>query len=335
MAPTTFPKGSVVITGASGQDGLLATELLLRRGYSVFAIIKDSANLNFFQELIPNAFWMPFSGLDRFSEFTQGGEGLNAIIHLASNSSVPQSWLDPVNTLSASIQTLRPILAIAERFDAPLILAGSSQIFAPSDDPISGEVAPMPQSPYGVGKLAAQNLLRVLRAEGRVRGSNATLFNHDSPLRAPYALMSRLSSDFLGHIQGRESRIVVPNPHVGRDFSWAPDFVKVLCNPEFWESGEDIALGSGVATTIHSLVQTAAETLDIGEENFDYVTTEVEDRPTISGGREATLAFGFEQTIESKFVLSKIIELLLRESNVARGLGDTKRAILLRLVDEM
>ena len=325
----------MVITGASGQDGLLATELLLRRDYLVYAVIKDSAPIGYYKKLIPNAFWMPFAEFNQFQDFITASAGLSAIIHLASNSSVAQSWLDPLKTLSDSTQTLRPIMGLAERFDAPLIIAGSSQIYSPSKNPITDEVAQMPQSPYGVAKLAEHHLLRMLREAGRVRGSNLTLFNHDSPLRAPSALMSRLSRDFLGLIQGRLSRIVVPNPHVSRDFSWAPDFVKVMCNPDFWHSGRDIALGSGVATTINSLVQTAADSLSIGQEKFEYVTSNVDARPTISGVGATSQAFGLQQTIESKFLLSKIIEMLLDESSEARSPSDTKRAILLRLVDAM
>lgn len=332
---TKLTENCVVITGASGQDGLLATELLSRRGYSVFAIVKDAAPIYIYQRLVPKAFWMPYSSLLLLAEALRSGSRIRAIIHLASNSSVGQSWLDPVKTLLDSSHSLRPLVELAETCDAPLVIAGSSQIYSPSEKPVSNRSELSPQSPYGVAKLAEYHLLRMLREEGRVRGSSVTLFNHDSPLRAPSALMSRLSREFVGVIRGDMSRVVVPNPHVSRDFSWAPDFVKVLCNPDLWDSGKDIMLGSGVATTIHSLVQTAAGSFAIEDENFEYLTTKVDHRPTVSGDGATAKAFGLRQTVESKFLLAKIVELLLEESNEARSPGETKRAILLRLVDAM
>ena len=44
-------KKSIVITGAVGQDGLILSKLLLKKGYKVFGIVKNK-NLKIQKELL-------------------------------------------------------------------------------------------------------------------------------------------------------------------------------------------------------------------------------------------------------------------------------------------
>ena len=325
----------MVVTGASGQDGLIATELLTRRGFEVYAVVRDSVDLVEMQNLIPAARWLSFSQLTEAQGHIQTNSRVLSVIHLAAQTSVQSSWKDPLGTLAYSIQILKPALLLAQRTEAPLILAGSSQMFSTLEERVSETTAPDPGSPYGLSKLVGHRLLDFTRKTAHLRGSNVVLFNHDSPLRAPSALMPQLASQFTKLIHGHLDLITVPNPALQRDFSWAPDFVRVICSQELWESGEDIILASGNATSIEALVRAVVRDFSLQDDILSFHHTEVDYSPTTGDPRTAIEKYGLRQTIPSSLLLSKIVEMLIAELRGTMPIRDRKRAMLRRLVDDI
>ena len=103
---------------------------------------------------------------------------------------VPHSWAAVADTLEGAA-TITAELLEAVRDHAPgahVVLATSREIFGPDAPSPQREDSPCaPNSPYGVAKLAAHQLVGLLRAHHGLHLSSAILFNHESPRRGDLA----------------------------------------------------------------------------------------------------------------------------------------------------
>ena len=78
---------------------------------------------------------------------------------------------------------------------AHVVIASSREIFgaARAEPPARGHAVPA-GSPYGVAKLAAHQLVGLLRERDGLHLSSAILFNHESPRRQPQFLSRKVTA---------------------------------------------------------------------------------------------------------------------------------------------
>ena len=178
-----------LITGISGQDGSYLAEFLCDQGVEVHGTVReaadrDSANL----ERVRGA--ITFHQGDLLERGTLraivAATAPDEIYHLASPAFVPHSWSAVADTLEGAA-TITAELVEAVRDHAPaahVVLATSREIFGADAPSPQREDSPCaPSSPYGVAKLAAHQLVGLMRAHHGLHLSSAILFNHESPRR--------------------------------------------------------------------------------------------------------------------------------------------------------
>src|SRR5690606_35438861 len=79
-----------------------------------------------------------------------------------------------------------------------IVYAGSSKIFTPPLSGVIDEESPVRATClYGIGKVAARDLMTYYRAEHGVSSTNLILFNHESPRRPPQYLLPTLARAIL------------------------------------------------------------------------------------------------------------------------------------------
>jgi len=105
------------------------------------------------------------------------------IYHLAGAPSVGASWRDVVAQLQVNALATHHLLEAVRDVGGPIrvLVVTSGQIYQPGDEPID-ETAPLrPQSPYGLTKLAADQLALRAAAEDGMDVVVARPFNHAGP----------------------------------------------------------------------------------------------------------------------------------------------------------
>jgi GDPmannose 4,6-dehydratase len=182
------------------------------------------------------------------------------IYHLAAPAFVPDSWAAAAETLQG-IATLSGELIDAVRDHVPrarVVVATSREIFgAAAPSPQREDTPCSPTSPYGVAKLAAHQLVGLLRAHNGLHLSSAILFNHESPRRQPHFLSRKVTAAAAAISLGRQQELVLGDLEAVRDWSSARDIVHGLRLMAAAEQPDDYVLSSDVGHTVRELVDVA------------------------------------------------------------------------------
>jgi GDPmannose 4,6-dehydratase len=266
-----------LVTGGAGQDGWYLIELLLARGYEVFAHSRNQIDPQLHGGRVD---WR--TG-DLTSEIFLNDllttSAPDEIYNLASVSRPAQSWDIPIET--ALLNALVPH-RICEfiRHDLPkcrLFQASSSEIFGDTAAPLQNEkTPPNPKSPYGVSKTYAHQIVGAYREQFGLHLSCGILFNHESP-RRPLSFVSQkiahaAAAAAIGLTETREldergkpillnGKLQLGDINVHRDFGFAGDFVEVMYLILQADVPSDYVVGTGQT---HSIAEFCEAAFNVG-----------------------------------------------------------------------
>ncbi len=245
----------------------------------------------------------PFS-LVRFLKAAQPDE----IYHLAGLTDSRQSFLVPEESvLAITLGTLRLLEAARELCPAArLFLASSAEVFGqPAKVPQDETTSRQPLTPYGIAKVAADQFARLHRDKYNQFVSVGILYNHESPLRPPNYLSSRVARAVAAIKQGRAQELQLGDMTAERDWGDARDFVR-----GFWlslqasQSGEYV-FASGRRHTVAQLVECAFSTVGLEARQYVQSTERTDKAQQVSAGlcgnpakAEAELGWRREWTFE-------------------------------------
>ncbi len=249
----------------------------------------------------------PFS-LVRFLKAAQPDE----IYHLAGVTDSRQSFDIPEQTISAiTLGTLRLLEAAREiSAGARIFLASSCEIFGvPAQVPQDEDTLKQPVTPYGIAKLAADQFARLHREKYGQFVATGILYNHESPLRPPNYLSSRVARAVAAIKQGRLSELPLADLNAERDWSDARDFVR-----GFWlalqaRTPGDYVFASGRSRRVGELVECAFNAAGLNYREFVKATDRTSAAQQVTTGlcgnaRKAeselkwTREWDFQKTIE-------------------------------------
>jgi GDPmannose 4,6-dehydratase len=236
-----------LITGAGGQDGFYLAAQLLEEGFEVHGVVRDTAREVPGVELHADA---PYGEL-----IAQTAP--QHVYHLAAPSFVPDSWSDAAGTLQAIAGRTSELLEAVSK-DTRVVLAGSREMFGDAEEsPQTERSRRHPNSPYGVAKLAAYELTRVLRAANGLHASTAILYNHESPRRPERFVTRRVTRGAAAVKLGLTDHLRLGSLDAVRDWSSAADMMRGLRLMAAAEQPGDYILASGTGRTVRELARTA------------------------------------------------------------------------------
>ncbi len=155
------------------------------------------------------------------------------IFHLAGAPQVDTSWKNVVPHLRANALATHHLLEAVRTLEQPcrVLIVSSSQVYQMTDEPISEETALLPATPYGLSKLAQDQLAQRACQEDGLDVVLARPFNHAGPGQNPaFAIPS-----FARQIARIEAGLAPPEIHVGnldtrRDLTDVRDVVQAYVN---------------------------------------------------------------------------------------------------------
>ena len=267
------------ITGITGQDGTYLARWLVRQGYEVHGLLRspfdrEEARLlrRFGAEDVAKIQWHNGSLEDPFSlvRFLKASQPVE-IYHLAGVTDSRQSFNVPEQSVTAiTLGTLRLLEAAREICASTRIfLASSCEIFGvPSQVPQDENTQKQPVTPYGIAKLAADQFARLHREKYGQFVSVGILYNHESPLRPPNYLSSRVTRAVAAIKQGHERELQLADLNAERDWSDARDFVR-----GFWLALQakipgDYVFASGQSRQVGEMVDCAFRAAGLDYKNF-------------------------------------------------------------------
>jgi len=158
-------------------------------------------------------------------------KSFDAVIHLAAQSSVPESFRNPGDTFDINfIGTHRLLTALEKRnFKGRVLFVGSGDMYGPvstKDLPIREDRALKPLNPYAVSKVAAEALCYQISQRGALDIVMARPFNHIGPGQSEHFAVSSFAKQMVEIRSGRRDALIqVGNLETTRDFSDVRDVV--------------------------------------------------------------------------------------------------------------
>jgi GDPmannose 4,6-dehydratase len=257
-----------LITGITGQDGSYLSELLLKKKYAVYGLIKRSSvfTTSRIEHLQSNPNFKTFYG-----DMTDGSsiykilEEVNPdeIYNLAAQSHVGISFKIPDYTaLASGISTLRLLDAIKNlKLKSKFYQASTSELFGgiPKSIPQSESTPFYPKSPYAVAKLYSYWITKNYRESFGLHACNGILFNHESPRRGINFVSRKISIGVAKIIEGKNKYIELGNLNSKRDWGHAKDFVLAMWMMLQKTKPEDYVIATGKTYSVRDFVNTAFE----------------------------------------------------------------------------
>ncbi|MGA9343198.1 MAG: GDP-mannose 4,6-dehydratase [Rhodanobacteraceae bacterium] len=261
-----------LITGISGQDGAWLAARLLVAGIRVVGTHRPGTpDLWRLNELgIASHRNLQLGELDpRDADACRAllrETRVDAVFHLAAQSSVAESLVDPLGTVAANGASALNLLE-AVRCESPathVVIASSAQIFAGSSPPPFDEItATVPLGPYGVSKQLAHAAALAWRETWGLRASSLILFNHESELRGEDFVTRKISRAVARIALGRATDMALGNLDAQRDFGYAPDFIAAMARLAQRDEAGDFVLASGHSMSIRDFATEAFAAIDL------------------------------------------------------------------------
>lgn len=186
---------------------------------------------------------------------------IDAVLHLAAQSNVPQSFADPQATFDINfLGTLRLLRGLKARaFDGRFIYVGTADAYGlvPEHElPVREDRALRPRNPYAVSKAAAEALVYQWTQS---EGLNAVLvrpFNHIGPGQDERFAVGTFARQFAEMALGRrEPRLQVGDLEVTRDFTDVRDVARAYGELlTRGDPGSVYNIGSGSETRLRDIV---------------------------------------------------------------------------------
>ena len=334
-----------LITGITGQDGSYLAELLLKKGYEVYGIIRRSSSFN--TARLDDIYKDPHDPKNRLHLIygdLDDSSTINKIIrevmpdevyNLGSQSHVRVSFDVPeytgnVTGLGATriLESIRNIKNETKK-DIKYYQASSSELYGKVQETPQTEKTPFyPRSPYGIAKLYAFWITKNYRESYNLFACNGILFNHESPRRGETFVTKKITRAIVRIKEGVQDCLYLGNLDAKRDWGHAKDYVEAMWLMLQQEKPEDFVIATGETRSVREFLEEAFKLVGITIKSNGKKDAEEE---YINTENEKTVV-----KIDKKYFRPAEVDFLLGDPTKAKKkLGWSSKITFKELVKEM
>ena len=255
-----------LITGITGQDGSYLVELLLKKDYQVWGIVRRSSSFHTgrIDHLYKDPHQHPRLRLV-YGDLTDGGN-LSTIVNeikpdevynLGAQSHVRVSFDTPVYTVDTDgLGTLRLLEAIRTmKKPAKFYQASSSEMYGRVLETPQTEKTPFyPRSPYGCAKVYSFWQTVNYREAYGLFACNGVLFNHESPRRGETFVTRKITRAATRIKLGLQDKLYLGNLDAKRDWGFAGDYVETMWLMLQQDKADDYVIATGETHSVREFL---------------------------------------------------------------------------------
>ncbi len=265
-----------LVTGITGQDGSYLTELLLKKGYEVWGIIRRSSSFHTgrIDHLYKDPHEKPRLRLV-YGDLTDGGN-LSTIVNelqpdeiynLGAQSHVKVSFETPIYTVNTdALGTLRLLEALRsnEKASRSSIRPPAAKCTARSSKPRRPKKPPfIPEVPYGCAKVYSFWQTVNYREAYGLFACNGILFNHESPRRGETFVTRKITRAATRIKLGLQDKLYLGNLDAKRDWGYAGDYVEAMWLILQQDKPDDFVIATGETHSVREFVEEVFGYLDM------------------------------------------------------------------------
>lgn len=271
-----------LVTGVTGQDGSYLSDLLLEKEYKVVGLHRRSSTNNTVRisHLLhnPNFLLEEFdltdpSGCNRIIDHYQPHEFYN----LGAQSHVGTSFKQPSTTIEINTTGVVNVLESIRNLSphTKFYQASTSEMFGRNytvkdNTKVQDEnTAMLPQSPYGVAKLASHHMVQIYRSAYNLFSCSGILFNHESPRRGEN-FVTRKITKYIGRVVRGETneRLSLGNLDAFRDWGHAKDYVRAMWLMLQRDTPQDYVIATGSTYSVRDFLNLAFGSVNLDPKDY-------------------------------------------------------------------
>lgn len=269
-----------LITGITGQDGSYLAELLLKKGYRVWGLVRRSSSFHTgrIEHLYKDPHEKPKLRLI-YGDLTDGGSLSNIIndvkpdevYNLGAQSHVRVSFDTPIYTVNTdALGTLRLLEAIRSSSKPPKFYqASSSEMYGKVAEMPQTEKTPFyPRSPYGCAKVYSFWQTVNYREAYGLFACNGILFNHESPRRGETFVTRKITRAATRIKLGLQEKLYLGNLDAKRDWGFAGDFVEAMWLVLQQDKPDDYVIATGEMHSVREFLDEVFGYLDMDWQKY-------------------------------------------------------------------
>ena len=269
-----------LVTGITGQDGSYLAELLLKKDYEVWGIMRRSSTFHTgrIDHLYKDPHEQPKLRLV-YGDLTDGGN-LSSIVNdikpvevynLGAQSHVRVSFDTPIYTVNTDgLGTLRLLEAI-RRMEKPakFYQASSSEMYGKAVETPQTEKTPFyPRSPYGCAKVYSFWQTVNYREAYGLFACNGILFNHESPRRGETFVTRKITRAATRIKLGLQDKLYLGNLDAKRDWGFAGDYVETMWLMLQHDEPDDYVIATGETHSVREFLEEVFGHLDLDWQKY-------------------------------------------------------------------
>ena len=228
------------------------------------------------------------------------------IIHLAAQSHVQKSFEDPKETFDINFWgTWNLLRALKDlNFKGKLLYVSTGDVYGVQERKLTESIAPKPQNPYAISKLAAEGLCHQFNSNVNFKIIIARPFNHTASGQSSSFVLPSFSEQIIN-----TSKVKVGNIEISRDFSHVHDvisaYLKIL---ERGIGGEIYNIASGNSYLIKDLLLKMIGYTDTKIEiETDASLFRLTENPTVSVDISKVLSLGWSPRYSIDDILKELL----------------------------
>lgn len=262
----------VAITGSEGFIGSHLTEMLVRDGHRVRALVQYNsfASWGWLEDLAPDVLGsieVVLGDVRDAGSMTAFLEGVDTVCHLAALIAIPYSYVAPRSYLETNAAgTLNVLEAARLHGTGRVIHTSTSEVYGTARSvPISESHPLQAQSPYSASKVAADKLVESYHLSFQVPAVTLRPFNTYGPRQSARAVISTVISQIAAGAHTIRLGALEPT----RDFNFATDTAaafRAVLEADDDVVGETFNAGSGTEISIGDLVRLIGSVMGVDVE---------------------------------------------------------------------
>lgn len=245
----------VFVTGGAGFIGSHLVNALLARGHQVTVFDNLSVGL---RENIPDGVKLIVGDILDTQSVQNAIAGHDALIHLAARVAIRSSFEFAIEDTSTNVVGTASVMRAAQLAGGVkrAIAASSMAVYAdaPSSAPIAETHPTAPVSPYGISKLALEQLIHGMASNAGMSSAVLRLFNTYGPRQSlsPYVGVVTI---FVNKLLRGEAPTVFGDGEQCRDFVHVEDVANAFVSAvESDVNGETFNIGTSHATSVNDIL---------------------------------------------------------------------------------
>lgn len=234
------------------------------------------------------------------------------VFHLAARVSVPLSIREPRPTNDVNVTgTLNVLQASINNKVKKLVYSSSSSVYGESIHLNKTENArPMPISPYGASKLAAENYCVAFSKTYGLQTVSLRYFNVYGP-RQRSGQYSGVISSFVSRVIAGKPPVIFGDGRQARDFTFVSDALNanLLAMETHDVDGEVVNIGTGMATSVKDLAKAVTQLCGKNGLKIAYKPRRPGDiLRSCADIRKARRVLGYQPSVKLKEGLTRVID---------------------------